>query len=299
MISWDLFISKSRAFGIHFAISFSIFLALLYFIVFHWYPLPFFNSDGGWQGIRLIIFVDLVLGPTLTFIVFNPKKPLKLLKIDLSMIALCQIAALTWGTWAVHNERPYLVVFADGVFYPLSYYQIADTGLKHEDLNKLGADNPPIKVYIDIPLDPNEYMRLLHKAAATQPIHFMVERYEPFADANLEKISRYSLDMNTYLDGEPEEWHEEYQQFVKSHKDKLNDMLYFPLSARYGKYIVAFDKQSMEFSSVLNIPPPSIDEVFRGKKEAKRRLRQVEQKNAKKPETPLSKPSVRDETAEP
>ncbi len=280
MISQDLFIAKLKAFGIHFAISFSIFLVLLYFIVFHWYPQPFFSTDGGWQGIRLIIFVDLVLGPALTFIVFNPNKALKLLKIDLSIIALCQIAALTWGVWAVHNERPYIVVFADGIFYPLSYYQLNETGLKNKDINKLSSDSHPIKIYIDIPTEPNEYMRLLQKATATQPIHFMGDRYETFDKTKLKNIAHYSIDMNAYLEGEPEAWHKEYQQFSASYSEYFEDMLYFPLNARYGKYIVVINKQSMEFVDVLNIQPPSIDEVFRGKKEAKRRLKQAKQKKA-------------------
>ena len=40
-----------------------IFIIIGYLILFHWYPDFFFASDGGWQGIRIIAFVDLVLGP--------------------------------------------------------------------------------------------------------------------------------------------------------------------------------------------------------------------------------------------
>ncbi len=281
MITRDLFTSKFKAFGIHFAISFSIFLVLLYFIIFHWYPQPFFTTDGGWQGIRIIVFVDLILGPTLTFIVFNPKKPLKLLKIDLSIIAACQIAALAWGIWAVHNERPYLVVFADGIFYPLAYYQISDTGLKNEDLDKLASgESPPIKVYIDIPSDKKEYFALLTEAARTKPIHYMGERYKRFDKSEIKNISRFSINMDAYLKGEPIAWQKEYQKFAKSHSAELDNILFFPLNARYDKHIVAFDKRSMNFIKALNIPPPDIDEVIRGKKEAKKRRRQAKEKKA-------------------
>ncbi|NOZ38385.1 MAG: hypothetical protein GXP11_10055 [Gammaproteobacteria bacterium] len=200
---------------------------------------------------------------------------------DLSVIAACQIAALVWGIWAVHNERPYLVVFADGIFYPLAYYQISETGLKNEDLDKLASGaKPPIKVYIDVPSDKKEYFALLTEATRTKPIHYMGERYKRFDKSEIENISRFSINMDAYLKGESMAWHEEYQQFAKTYSNELDNMLFFPLNARYDKHIVAFDKRSMNFVKTLNIPPPDIDEVIRGKKEAKRRREQAKQKNA-------------------
>jgi len=281
MMTPDLLASKFKAFAIHFGISFAIFIILLYFVIFEWYPLPFFTTDGGWQGIRLIAAVDLVLGPTLTFIVFNLNKSRAHLKMDLSIIGLCQIAALTWGIWAVHNERPYLAVFADGIFYPLAYYQIPETGLKKEELEKFTSTATPIKIYIDIPTKQNEYMQLLQKATATQPIHFMGDRYKPFDNTQLKNISRFSIDMNAYLKGEPKTWHKEYQQFIQAQSDNLENMLFFPLNARYEKHIVVLDKTTLRFVEVLDIPPPDIDEVIRGKEEAKRRRqKQAEKKLA-------------------
>ncbi|MCW9032447.1 MAG: hypothetical protein OQK58_13220, partial [Gammaproteobacteria bacterium] len=80
--------SRFKAFSIHFAISFVIFLILLYFILVQWYPQPLFSTDGGWRVIRIIVGVDLIIGPFLTLIVFKSGKPG--LKFDLAMIALVQ-----------------------------------------------------------------------------------------------------------------------------------------------------------------------------------------------------------------
>ena len=278
MISRELLVPKIKAFGIHFGISFAIFLILLYFVLVHWYPVPFFRTDGGWQGIRLIVFVDLVLGPTLTFIVFNPQKPRHLLKMDLSLIALCQVAALTWGIWAVHNERPYLMVFADGTFYPLAYYQLDETGLTKQEIEKLGNGSPPMKIYTEVPEDQREYFALLRKAVASQPIHFMGDRYRRFNQERLKEISRYSIDMDAYLKGEAEDWHRKYADFARRHQDKLDDMLFFAFNGRYGKYILAMDRNTLEFVEVLDIPPPGIDEIIWGKKEAKRRAQRRKEK---------------------
>ena len=58
--------SRFSAFSIHFGISLLIFAALSAVILLVWYPGYFFELDGGWEGLRIIIGVDLVLGPLLT-----------------------------------------------------------------------------------------------------------------------------------------------------------------------------------------------------------------------------------------
>ena len=77
---------KLKAISIHLLLSLLIFVVILYFILFDWYPEPFFTAQGGWQGIQLMAFVDLVLGPVLTFIVYDQLKQRKLIILDLSVI---------------------------------------------------------------------------------------------------------------------------------------------------------------------------------------------------------------------
>ena len=67
--------SRIKAFLIHLGISAVIFFILLYLIIFHWYPGFLFTADGGWQGVRIIAAVDLVLGPLLTLVVYKAGKP--------------------------------------------------------------------------------------------------------------------------------------------------------------------------------------------------------------------------------
>ena len=100
-------IPRVRAFLIHLAISFVIFLVLAYMIVVYWYPLPFFHTDGGWQGFRIIVGVNLVLGPLLTLIVYKPGKPG--LKLDLTLIGLAQAAALTSNGKLTESENIFLL----------------------------------------------------------------------------------------------------------------------------------------------------------------------------------------------
>lgn len=67
--------NRYQAFAIHLGLSFLIFIVLASLIVFYWYPGFLFATDGGWQGIRLIAGVDLVIGPCLTLLLYKRGKP--------------------------------------------------------------------------------------------------------------------------------------------------------------------------------------------------------------------------------
>ncbi|KZZ48613.1 hypothetical protein A3759_04705 [Thalassolituus sp. HI0120] len=98
-------LNRYQAFGIHFLASLVVFAILTALIFFYWFPGILRVADPSWQQILIVIAgVDLVLGPALTLIVFNPAK--KSLKMDLSIIAALQIAALAYGSYTVHNTRP-------------------------------------------------------------------------------------------------------------------------------------------------------------------------------------------------
>jgi hypothetical protein len=122
----DLY-SRARATGIHLVISAAVtlFAAILVFCI--WYP-GYFRSVAGGTGLFLLITgVDIVLGPLLTFAVFDTRKGWPQLRRDLVMIALIQATALAYGLHTVFAVRPIAMVFevdrfrivtSDGVYRP-------------------------------------------------------------------------------------------------------------------------------------------------------------------------------------
>ncbi|MDH5480477.1 MAG: hypothetical protein OEX11_06940, partial [Nitrosomonas sp.] len=136
--------SKFKAAGIHLSISSIIFLILAYFIIFEWYPFPYFTADGGWQGIRIIALIDLVLGPLMTLIIFNPHKSLREIRFDLGTIAFIQISVLMWGIYTVHNERPAAVIHWDGDFYTMPSKSFKEQGISLSQFDQYSAEKPPL-----------------------------------------------------------------------------------------------------------------------------------------------------------
>lgn len=102
---------RLHASGIHLGISLliAVLAALLVFAL--WYPYPYREISGGRELFLIVIVVDVILGPLITFTVFNRNKPRSELVRDLGVVGLIQLAALAYGLWTVAVARPVHLVF--------------------------------------------------------------------------------------------------------------------------------------------------------------------------------------------
>ncbi|PIE36376.1 MAG: fimb protein [Gammaproteobacteria bacterium] len=76
-----------------------------------WYAYPYadiLHVDGLY---KVIIIVDIVCGPLLTFILANPNKSRLETTIDLSLVAIIQLAALIYGLHSLYSARPVITAF--------------------------------------------------------------------------------------------------------------------------------------------------------------------------------------------
>jgi hypothetical protein len=103
--------NRFTASGLHLAISATIALAVIIGMKLVWYPDPYFQATGASGLILILVAVDVTIGPLITLVVFNLRKPRLELKRDLSIIALFQIAALLYGIHVVFVARPVYAVF--------------------------------------------------------------------------------------------------------------------------------------------------------------------------------------------
>lgn len=144
----DLIQAKLKASGIHLLISAVIFIGILYLILVEWYPGPYFTAEGGWDGIKLMAAVDLVLGPSLTFIIYNHTKAKKEIVVDLSLVAIVQISALVWGGLQVYSERPVALVMWDGIFFTVTEDYYTKQGVSLKDIATF-SDEKPLLIYAE------------------------------------------------------------------------------------------------------------------------------------------------------
>jgi len=223
--------NRFGAFAIHLGISVIIFLILVYLILFHWYPDFFFASDGGWQGIRIVALVDLVLGPTLTLVVFNRTKPLTELRRDLGIIGLFQLSCLIAGTYVVYTERPIAMVYADGTFQSMTADDYQQAGVAVPEFPGFS----PCWVSVVLPDDPAEQSDIRGSLLSQgRPLKTAEQYYTPFQPSQIDTrtVGLSVEDINRL--GQPI-----FDSFVQDHGGKLEDYTFLPFGTRYAPALIA------------------------------------------------------------
>jgi len=66
----------------------------------------------------VVVGVDVVLGPLLTFIIASPKKPGRVLARDIACIVVVQLVALSYGSFTLWKGRPVYYTFDGRVLSP-------------------------------------------------------------------------------------------------------------------------------------------------------------------------------------
>jgi hypothetical protein len=237
------FSEASKAAGWHLLFSAAFALASAAVVLGIWYPFPYRELSGGRELFLLIIGVDVVCGPLMTLILFNPRKPRRELWLDLGLVALLQLVALLYGTWTAWQARPmYLALEKD------RFKVVMSADLRKSDLEKLPSDLAPLLfggvkvVALRPPNSTEERNKVLFESIETGRDY--AERPE-FYIAYKGTAALNSLALAKPL----EEFFKRYpdQQAVaigiaKNNTEELNDWKYLPVLGRQD-WVALLDKE--------------------------------------------------------
>ena len=224
--------AKLRAGTMHLGISLVIFLIIVPFIYFAWYPQPYFSAAGGWHGIKIVAAVDLVLGPVLTLIIFNPSKSRKAFIVDYSFIITCQIAALIWGVYAVHSQKPVVVAYSDGMFQAVTADAFEEQDSETLTFNRLSTLHPPL-VYSREPENADEKKGIvMFGFVGGIAKHELAYLYAPLPE-NIDKLLEHR-DAKLKLLRQDNSASEKLDRLLNNRNISINDILAIEFIGRYG-----------------------------------------------------------------
>ncbi|WKZ85819.1 hypothetical protein N5B55_02360 [Ralstonia pickettii] len=118
-----------RAASLHLSLSVLVALGAAAVVLGLWFPYPFRALSGGQHLFWVMVGVDVVCGPLLTSVLFNPAKSRRQLAVDLSLVALVQLAALAYGLYSVCVARPVVLAFETDRLVAVSAAQINQSNL--------------------------------------------------------------------------------------------------------------------------------------------------------------------------
>ena len=106
--------------GYHLLCSLVLSVLISAIVYFAWYPSHLYQATGVLPTVLMMIALNLIVAPLLTFIVYKADK--KELTRDIVVIAVLQIAALSYGLYIVEAGRPAYVTFAVDDFEVVSRF---------------------------------------------------------------------------------------------------------------------------------------------------------------------------------
>ena len=151
---------RLKAFGLHLSASVTLLTLILGALYLGWYRWPGWYLTGALHVVVILGVVDLALGPSLTLIVANPRKPRRALARDIGVIVIVQLAALVYGAATLWLGRP--------LYYPFSVDRlqiVQASDLEAREITLARQQNPalaphwyslPRWIWAPLPEDPDE-----------------------------------------------------------------------------------------------------------------------------------------------
>lgn len=242
-------ITRKQAFLTHLAVSSGLFVIISYLIFFHWFPEFYFYLDGGIRAITTIFFVDVVLGPGLTLLVFKPGK--KELKFDMAVILLLQLSALFWGVSSVYAERSGATVFYYGRFSCIAHDDTKNMNMDSITTGPGGRQRLSILQRPDTVDDFYKFSKEAHNHQSAE-IYYYGEKITPLDESVVERLQNYQLNLSRLAE-ENQASAKQVELYLASHVDDVEHIKLFPLSCRYGFAIAAYDMRELKITDWIKV----------------------------------------------
>lgn len=115
---------RLKALGLHLLASACVLSLLLGTLYLGWYHWPGWYLTDVTRVVLVMVGVDVVAGPLLTFVIARATKPRRELMRDISVIVVVQLCALVYGTLSLWNGRPLYYAYSETVLQLVQAYDI-------------------------------------------------------------------------------------------------------------------------------------------------------------------------------
>jgi hypothetical protein len=249
--AWSGQVLKRRfvAAGLHLLAGFAVALCVTIPLVFWLYPSPFFEASGGAHLLLLILLVDVVLGPLLTFLVFDERK--KSLKKDIAFIIGVQLLALVYGLYATALSRPVYMTYVVDRFETVSAAEAdpKELALAPDGFKEIAWGHPKI-AYAKRPEDQEKRNEILLASIHGVDIKQLFRYYRPIEEVREQILSRAkTIDELKKLNGTAEV--DKILNLLPS-SDKL---LFVPLQGKKRDLTALINSQTGQLVKVVDLKP--------------------------------------------
>jgi hypothetical protein len=172
---------RLKAFSLHLLGSATALTLILGTLYFGWYRWPGWYLADATEVVAILIGVDLVLGPLMTFIIANSRKSRHELTRDIGIIVVLQLCALIYGSTSLWKGRPLYYAYSETVLQLVQAYDISahevELGLKQNAGLAPHWYNMPRWIWAPLPTDPDEAQKIVTAAISGEDDVISMPRY--------------------------------------------------------------------------------------------------------------------------
>ncbi|KPC49148.1 hypothetical protein [Amantichitinum ursilacus] len=216
-----------------------------------WYPWPYYEINGLWQGLRITAGVDVVMGPAMMLLLFNLKKTRRALAVDMTLIAVLQLSALSYGVYTIYQQRPYLAVVLDGRISSLHEEDLAPGAPRARVAQLISKSElrPPM-LAVRPPQDGGEFADMLVTELTSTgfPPQF-TQRLEP-VQAHWSQVRDNAVSLPLHLE---ESAKATLEAFYRKHNVKAADVTLLEVSGPFGGCTAGFNSATGQFIGYIDI----------------------------------------------
>lgn len=242
--------SKEHVVALHLGASIIIASLIAFVVFFLWYPYPFRQLSEGTEIFLLVLFVDIALGPTLTFFTYNPNKSQLEKLLDFTIIIALQLGSLAYGLFTIFQARPIYVVFEYDRFRIVHASEVPKEllGYSQEIFKKFPLNGPK---FISLrPMNTTEKYNMTLAALEGLPLSARPELWQSFT-AGREAILKAAMPANYLLTKFPTQSNE-IKNFFREKRQSIDDNLYLPIiSKKNNVWTIIFSKQEAQIIGYL------------------------------------------------
>jgi hypothetical protein len=245
---------RLKALGLHLLGSASVLSLILGGLYLGWYRWPGWHLTDVTGVVVVLVGVDVVLGPLLTFIIARASKPRRELVRDISIIVAIQLSALAYGTMSLWNGRPLYYAYSEAVLQLVQAYDIdaeeAAAGIRQNPQFAPHWYSFPRWIWAPLPKDSDTRQKMVESAITggddviSMPQYFKSwEQGVPELGKNLKKVD----DVAYFAPSEKKKL-KDRMRAAGFDPEQLNSM---PLTGRGHPLLAVFDPTSVKLTAIL------------------------------------------------
>lgn len=245
--------NRLLAAGAYLGVSFLMILFSGILVLKVFYPYPFVEILNGKKLYLLLVAINIILGPLLTFLIFDTTKKRHVLGRDMVVIGTIQLIAFVYGLWVIYIARPVYLVYEIDRFKLITAIDVDNFDLSEAPAEFQKLPFSGVKV-IGLRAANNSVEKLysLELELAGKDLSLQTDWWQSLSDENRASMRKHGVSV-TALKNIDINNNSQIKKILDAAQLRDEEVIVLPLLVRSVSWSVLLDKKKLNIIGYLPI----------------------------------------------